>query len=231
MTLACATCPVKDSAACAVLSPDERAALAKAGRTIELKKGQTLFAAGDESETCATLVSGALKVAAVDIDGHERILALIHPAGFVGELFQPFARHDVVALTDSRLCVFARSEMERAMEAHPALSQAMLRRSQDDLHAARDLLALTRSKDAEARLAGLLLSLARAASTSPCHPADTFDLPMSRGDMAQMLGLTIETVSRRLTRMERDGVIARHGSRGIALRDHAALAAIAGQDA
>lgn len=230
MTLACATCPVRDSAACAVLSPEERAALAKAGRTVELRKGQTLFAAGDESEVCATLVSGALKVTAVDIDGDERILALIHPAGFVGELFQPFAQHDVVALTASRLCVFAKSEMERALDAHPALSRAMLRRSQDDLHAARDLLALTGHKDAAARLAGLLLSLARAASTSPCHPAETFDLPMSRGEMAQMLGLTIETVSRRLTQMERDGVIARQGSRGIALRDYAQLAALAGQD-
>lgn len=230
MTLACATCPVRDSAACAVLSPEERAALAKAGRTVELRKGQTLFAAGDESEVCATLVSGALKVTAVDIDGDERILALIHPAGFVGELFQPFAQHDVVALTASRLCVFAKSEMERALDAHPALSRAMLRRSQDDLHAARDLLALTGHKDAAARLAGLLLSLARAASTSPCHPAETFDLPMSRGEMAQMLGLTIETVSRRLTQMERDGVIARQGSRGIDLRDYAQLTALAGQD-
>ncbi|WP_284124845.1 Crp/Fnr family transcriptional regulator [Parerythrobacter aestuarii] len=228
MTLACATCPVRDSAACAVLSDEEREDLARAGRTVELKKGEMLFAAGDEEHSCATLVYGALKVTSFDQNGEERILALIHPSGFVGELFQPFAHHDVVALTDCRLCVFARSEMERALDKHPALARALLRRSQDDLHAARELLELTGKQDAETRLAGLILSLARAASDSPCHPADQFELPLSRGEMAQMLGLTIETVSRRMTRFEKDGLIAKKGARGIELVDPARLAALVG---
>ncbi|WP_435418122.1 Crp/Fnr family transcriptional regulator [Parerythrobacter aurantius] len=228
MSLACASCPVRDSAACAVLSAEERQALAKAGRTVTLHRGQTLFAAGDESDACATLVAGALKVTAFDRDGEERILALIHPAGFVGEMFQPFAQHDVVALSDSKLCVFSRAEMERALEKYPALARALLRRSQDDLHAARELLELTGKQDAETRLAGLILSLARAASDSPCHPAKVFELPLSRGEMAQMLGLTIETVSRRLTRFEKDGLITRKGARGIELVDPARLAALVG---
>ncbi len=228
MTLACASCPVRDSAACSVLSEEERAALSRAGRTIQLKKGQMLFAAGDESRACATLVSGALKVTSFDREGEERILALIHPAGFIGELFQPFAQHDVVALTDCTLCVFARGEMELALDKHPALSRALLRRSQDDLHAARELLELTGKQDAATRVAGLILSLARAASDSPCHPAQAFDLPLSRGEMAQMLGLTIETVSRRMTRLEKDGIIAKKGARRIELVDPARLASLVG---
>ena len=97
MNLACASCPVRDSAACSVLDEDEREVMAAAGRTRTLKRGETLFAAGDENAACATLVSGALKVSATDIDGNEQILALVHPAGFIGELFAPFAQHDVVA--------------------------------------------------------------------------------------------------------------------------------------
>jgi CRP/FNR family transcriptional regulator, anaerobic regulatory protein len=228
MTLACASCPVRDSAACSVLSEEERAALSRAGRTVPLKKGEMLFAAGDESHACATLVTGALKVTSFDRDGEERILALIHPAGFVGELFQPFAQHDVVALTDCTLCVFARSEMEQALDKHPALSRALLRRSQDDLHAARELLELTGKQDAATRIAGLIMSLARAASDSPCHPARDFELPLSRGEMAQMLGLTIETVSRRMTQFEKGGMIAKKGARGIELVDPARLAALVG---
>lgn len=228
MTLACAQCPVRDSAACSVLTEEERNALARAGRTIRLRKGETLFAAGDESHACATLITGALKVTSFDRDGEERILALIHPAGFIGELFQPFAQHDVVALTQCTLCVFARSEMEQALEKHPALSRALLRRSQDDLHAARELLELTGKQDAATRIAGLILSLARAASDSPCHPAREFELPLSRGEMAQMLGLTIETVSRRLTQFEKSGLIAKKGARGIELLDPARLASLVG---
>ncbi|RJY08011.1 Crp/Fnr family transcriptional regulator [Aurantiacibacter aquimixticola] len=219
MSLSCSTCPVRDSAACAVLSEEERAELAHAGTARQLGRGETLFRAGDRDAACATLISGALKVTSFDAEGKERILALIHPAGFVGELFAPFPSHDVVALTDCRLCVFARTSMEAALDKHPALSRALLRRAQDDLHAARDLLALGSGCSADAQVGALVLAMARAASDSPCHPAARFDLPLTRCEMASMLGLTIETVSRSLSRLEKDGAIQRKGTRGIELLD------------
>ncbi|MEP6393089.1 MAG: Crp/Fnr family transcriptional regulator, partial [Alteripontixanthobacter sp.] len=77
MSLACASCPVRDRAACAVLSEDERSALARAGRETVLGPGEMLFAAGDEDAACATLVSGALKISSCDAEGNERILALV----------------------------------------------------------------------------------------------------------------------------------------------------------
>ena len=221
--LPCNTCPVRDHAACSVLSEAERDALARAGRMRRLKRGELLFAAGDEDTACATLVSGALKVAAVDEQGTERILALVHPAGFIGELFAPFAHHDVVALTDSELCVFARSDMNQAVDAHPKLARALLRRSQEDLHHSRDLLALSGKRSAGGRVAALLMGLAEAASDSTCSRAREFELPLTRGEIANMLGLTIETVSRALTRFERDGVIRRKGARGIEVLDPARL--------
>jgi CRP/FNR family transcriptional regulator len=116
MNQTCATCPVRDSAACAVLSEEERDALTAAGNSRTLKRGEMLFAAGDDEAACATLVSGALKVTAFDAEGNEQILSLVHPSGFIGELFSPFAHHDVVALTESRLCTFARKDIERAIE-------------------------------------------------------------------------------------------------------------------
>ncbi len=185
MSLACASCPVRDRAACAVLAPEERAALAEAGHTRTLARGQTLFAAGDPVTSCATLVSGALKIASLDADGSEHILALVHPSGFVGEFFQPFAAYDVIALADSRLCVFAGPDMDSAIARYPALSRALLRRAQEDLHASRALLAIGSKTSARARVAAILIEFARAASDSPCHPARTFDLPLSRGDLAR----------------------------------------------
>lgn len=217
--LACAGCPVRDRAACSVLSEAERDALVRAGRTRRLKRGELLFAAGDEDTACATLIRGALKVSSIDHDGTERILALIHPAGFVGELFAPFAHYDVTALTDSELCVFARKDMSRAVGEHPALAQALLRRSQEDLHQSRQLLALSGRRSALEKVGALILSLAQAASDSPCHPARKLELPLTRGEMAGMLGLTIETVSRAFTRLEDDGVIERVGARGIEVLD------------
>ena len=229
MNLTCSTCPVRDNAACAVLSPEERDAMAAAGRTRTLKRGEMLFAAGDEEAACATLVSGALKVSAVDQDGNEQILALVHPAGFIGELFAPFAHHDVVALTESKLCTFAQRDIERAINDYPALARALLKRSQADLLASRSLLELTGNASAEARLAALLHDFAAAASDSSCHLASEFDLPLTRGEMGNMLGLTIETVSRKLGELEDMGAIIRKGKRGIAVRDAQLLQEISGR--
>jgi CRP/FNR family transcriptional regulator len=229
MNLTCSTCPVRDNAACAVLSPEERDAMAAAGRTRTLKRGEMLFAAGDEEAACATLVSGALKVSAIDQDGNEQILALVHPAGFIGELFAPFAHHDVVALTESKLCTFAQRDIERAIDDYPALARALLKRSQADLLASRSLLELTGNASAEARLAALLHDFAAAASDSSCHLASEFDLPLTRGEMGNMLGLTIETVSRKLGELEDMGAIIRKGKRGIALRDAQLLQDISGR--
>jgi CRP/FNR family transcriptional regulator len=229
MNLTCSTCPVRETAACAVLTPEERDAMAGAGRTRVLKRGEMLFAAGDEQPACATLVSGALKVSAVDQDGNEQILALVHPAGFIGELFAPFAHHDVIALTDSKLCTFAGRDIERAIDDYPALARALLKRSQADLLATRSLLELTGNASAEARLAALLHDFAAAASQSSCHLASEFDLPLTRGEMGNMLGLTIETVSRKLGELEDMGAIIRKGKRGIAVRDAQLLHEISGR--
>jgi CRP/FNR family transcriptional regulator len=231
VSLQCETCPVRDRAACSVLEPADRAALARAGRLRDLRKGETLFAAGDESTACATLVEGALKVTSTDEEGNERILALIHPAGFVGELFAPFTHHDVIALTKSRVCTFARTDLDAALQRHPQLGRALLRRSQEDLHESRQLMELTSRRGAGERVAGLLYSLGEAASDSPCHPAERFELPLKRSEMAQLLNLTVETVSRNLTRLEDAGLIRREGARGIELRDPARLAEIAGAPA
>lgn len=203
--------------------------MAAAGRIRMLKRGEMLFAAGDEEAACATLLSGALKVSAIDHDGNEQILALVHPAGFIGELFAPFAHHDVVALTDSRLCTFARRDIERAIEDYPALARALLRRSQADLLATRGLLELTGRVSAEARLAALIHDFAVAASDSSCHVAPHFELPLTRGEIGNMLGLTIETVSRKLGELEDMGAIRREGKRGIALRNPELLHEISGR--
>lgn len=227
MSLACADCPVRSRAACAALTADERSDFARLGRTRKLRRGEQLFAAGGDANACATLVTGALKVSATDAEGVESILALVHPAGFVGEMFAPFPTYEVTALTDSEVCLLSRRDVEQAVTRYPALGVALLRRSQEDLHEARELLDLSRRKGAGPRVAGLILAFARAASDSPCHPASEFELPLTRGEMAAMLGLTIETVSRQLGEFEASGAIRRKGARGIELVAPAQLGRLA----
>lgn len=219
----CADCPVRDQAICAALDADELDELARIGRHRSFRRGETIFAAGDDSLACATLVEGAVKLSTHDEEGVERIVALVHPAGFLGQLFAATAKHDAIALTDTRVCVFPRGDFERLMADHPRLTRAILERTLAELDAARSLADLIGRREIKARLAGLILAFARAAAASPCGMATEFDLPLSREEMAGLIGTTIESVSRRLTELERDGVVERRGARGLVIRDAAAL--------
>ena len=197
------------------------------GHRRALDRGEVLFASGDDNDLCATLVSGVLKVSSFDADGTEHIVSLIHPAGFVGELFTPVAHHDTIALTDCEVCLFPRERYEQALRRFPELAGALLRRSSAEVVESRLLLGSIAGRSAEQRLASLLLQLARAASDSECHDARRFDLVLTRGEMASLLGLTIETVSRQLTRLEGESVIAKDGTRGIRITDPARLSQLA----
>jgi len=221
--LQCESCPVRDRAACSALQPDERGQLAEIGRHRTVRRGETVFAAGDDSAWCATLISGALKIASYDNEGTERIVSLVHPAGFVGELFAPMAQHDIVALADSRLCIFSRNQYSAAVERFPALARALLRRSGEELFESRALIDLMGRRSSIGRVAGLILALGRAASHSPCDVAQSFDLPLTRGEMAGLLGITIETVSRRLTELVQRGIIKKNGARGLEILDAPSL--------
>lgn len=226
-TLDCLACPVRNRGACSALSENERQELAQSGRVRQLARGETLFNAGQEAKACATLISGALKISRCDSAGVERILALIHPAGFIGELFTPFAEYDVTALTDSRLCVFSNSQFNQAVTRFPALGEALLRRAHADLHESRHLVDLISRRSAESKVAGLILALADAASGSRCHRATSFELPLTRLEMAGLLGITIETVSRQLSSLSAKGLLSRYGARGIRILEPDRLAELA----
>lgn len=223
--LDCAGCPVRDRAACAALPDGERAELARLGRHRDLVRGEMLFAPGDDG-ACATLLSGVLKVVRTDADGVERIVALIHPAGFAGEIFAAPDDCEVTAAGAARVCIFPRGDYARMVAENPRLAAGVARRAMKAASETRALLDLVGRRKAEAKVAGLILALADAAGAAPCSPAADFDLPLTRGEMAALLGISIETVSRQLGALEEAGYITRHGARGLEVRDAPALSAL-----
>lgn len=225
--IACANCPVADTAVCAALAPDDRVELARLGHHRQFARGEVIVAAGDENLMFATLTRGAAKLSRIDADGTERIVALVHPAGVIGQLFAPVADLTVTALAPCEACLFPRGDVERVLGERPAFAHRLLRETMSELAGARALIDTISKRQAKARVAGLLLDLARAASPA-CHDAVDFNLPLTRGEMAQLLGITIETVSRTLTAFEGAGLIGRHGASGIMLNDPAALRAMLG---
>jgi len=217
----CSDCAVRDRSLCGSLSDKELRALNQLGRRRRLVRGETLIWAGDESAICANLLSGVMKLSVSTADGREQTVGLLYPADFVGRPYADRADFTVTALGDTELCVFPRKPFEQVLEDHADMERLLLRRTLAALDEARDrMLALARLSASE-KVAGFLLDMADRAGgcrATAFGPA-TFDLPLTRGEMAEALGMSIETVSRQLTRLKDKGAIALHGARGVTIRD------------
>lgn len=228
----CAGCAVRDRALCGALEDGALAALDGLAQRRHVAAGETVTWAGDESLAYANVVSGVLKMVAATPDGREQIVGLLYAADFVGQPYADRVDFTVTALTDAELCTFPRRRFERVLEGHARMGNLLLRRTLKALHEARRRMLTLARMSAPERVAGLLLD--RAARAAPGDDGAslgrpvTFDLPMTRGQMADVLGMTIETVSRQLTKLKGAGVIALSGSRTITIKDLRALKARAG---
>lgn len=218
----CRDCLVRDHSLCASLNDDELGILSQVGRRRIVPKGTVVVWAGDDNAVCANVVSGALKLLKSTSDGREQAVGLLFEGDFVGQPFNESNDITAVALSDTDLCMFPRSSFERVLSDRPKLERALLGRVMRSLNEARDRQLTLARKSARARIAGFLCDLAHSSGN------DQFNLPISRGDIADYLGLTIETVSRQFTEFKSEGMIAaERGSRSIKILDYAALQSLA----
>lgn len=224
----CRQCSVRAAALCGVLSDDELAPLASCGVQRSLGRGETLIRAGDPAPICANIQRGLMKISHINPAGHEVIVGLLWPGDFVGTPFvggMPLpALHDVVALTPVTLCQFPQAAMERTMISHPHMERQLLSRTLSELGEVRTRLSRLARATALARVAGFIAETARRGDADDGETMQTIELPLSRGEMADLLGLTIETVSRQMTRLKNAGVIGLPGGRRVAIHDPDALA-------
>ena len=224
----CLDCAVRESALCGAADDDQLAALSAIGRRRVLAAGQVLTWAGDANLLCANIVAGILKVTASAASGREQIVGLLFAGDFVGQPFTEDSTVTVTALVESDLCLYPRERFERALGEAPALERALLRRTMAALNDARERMLTLGQRGAQERVAGFLLDLADRAAPGRRDGAITIDVPVSRRDMADFLGLTIETVSRQLGRLKIQGAVALcRGGRTILVRERSLLAALA----
>lgn len=221
----CHDCSVRQDSVCGSLDDGDLRALHRHGRRQQVMRGDTIFWAGEESRSCANVLAGVFKLSALTQDGREQIVGLLHPSDFVGHPYATDAEFTVTALSDGEICLFPMLQFEEVLEAHSGLGRAFLKRTLKTLDDTRRRMLLLGRQSAEERVAGFLLDIADrpgGCSAGAGRPL-TFDLPLSRGAMADLLGLTIETVSRHMTRLKSRSIIALPGGRGVTILDRSAL--------
>lgn len=220
----CRTCPIRDVALCRALPTSALAELSRMAWRRHVRAGSPIFSNGAEGGIVANIVSGAVRLSRSLGDGRTQIVGLQFPPEFIG---RPFAENGTIvaeAATDVELCCFSKPQFEGLLRAHRGMQELLIQRMLQDLDHAREWMLLLGRKTALERVATLLLLCAEKMRGSNCGEesvADqlTFDLPLSRTEMAEYLGLTLETVSRMLKTLAQAGIIAIHRGRGMTILD------------
>jgi CRP/FNR family transcriptional regulator len=191
-------------------------------------RGAALYRGHDAFDSLFAVRSGAFKSVGVSRAGEEKVTGFHFPGEVLGLDAINSERHtyDAIALEDSEVCVIPYAALTQLALRIPVLQSRLLRILSSDISRDQGLMLLLGSMTAEQRLCAFLLSLSRRHQKLG-YSADRFHLRMTREDIGSYLGLTLETVSRLLSRLQRDGLIAAR-QREIELKNPEALKDVVG---
>ncbi len=171
------------------------------GTSVAYARGKTIIEEGNPAEYVYKVVAGALRKVRLLPDGRRHITRFLMPGDFFGFAEGDVYSHTVEAVADVTLVRYARRGFEAALEQDPRAGRHFLSLVCKALSATQDQLLLLGRKSALERMASFLLALSDRMGADRKSHGKELDLPMNRSDVADYLGLTIETVSRLITRL------------------------------
>lgn len=201
------------------LTHDEMIEVALITTPLKLKKGEMVYMAGDQGGKLFVMHKGRVKISRLNANGKEQVLRVLGPGDFMGELslFSAMAQTDnAEVLEASVMCVIDGEKLKELMVKYPSIAFKVMDVLSRRLGTAETLLEVISLNSVEQRLAQALLTLAEGNSE--------VNLNMSKGDLASQLGMSQETLSRKLSAFQEEGLIQMEGRKKIRLLDPRALA-------
>ncbi len=202
----CAACKVRLVSVCAALTHEELAGLEALSQPLHLDPRQALFQQDDRAGAVYNVTEGALRLSRLLPDGRRQVMGFAMVGDFLGLALPERFTVTAEALAPTTLCRFDRRAFAGLVAQTPHLLQRLYERAGHELTLAQDHMMLLGRRTAEEKVASFLLGQ-RARYGRIGHDSVTVELPMGRQDIADHLGLTIETVSRMLTRLDREKAI------------------------
>ena len=192
-------------------------------RSRPIHAGEHLYHSGDKFHSVYAVRSGSIKTYLVDDEGVEQVTGFFLPGEILGfdGVGSPDHSCNVVALETSTVCEIPFERMEELSRSMPALQHHFFQLMGKQIENDHQMMLTLGKKNAEGRIATLLLSLSRRYGRRNLSP-NAMRLPMSRMDIGNFLGLTIETVSRTFSRLHKEEVISVDG-REIVIKNHQRL--------
>lgn len=223
----CAHCDVRSVSVCSAIDDRDLNRLAEMAEVVNVESGRTFIDEGEKADAFFNITAGTARLYKLLPDGRRQITGFAGVGHFLGLAVSATYAFSAEAVDAVRVCRFSRPRLRRLLEDFPAMEQRLLDVAANELVAAQEQMLLLGRKTARERLASFLV--ARSAGSTPCGPNQArLHLPMGRGDIADYLGLTIETVSRTLTRLKSEKLIEIPTTTDIVIRDRDGLEALAG---
>jgi len=180
--------------------------------------GETLFSEGDDADGIYEVVSGMLRLYKLLPDGRRQITGFLSAGQILGLAPEGTHVYSAEAITDVTLCRYPRAGFDRLIDEVPGLARRLLAVTSHELRAAQDQMLLLGRKAAAEKVASFLLLMADQQGSD-----DDVAVPMARSDIADYLGLTVETVSRTFTKLKTEGFIALPTPNQVGILDRDAL--------
>ncbi|AXC50545.1 Crp/Fnr family transcriptional regulator [Paracoccus suum] len=224
----CRACEARHRGICGALHPAQLSRLARTAIRRECPSGSNLASAGSPVTSHANILSGVVKLTKLMPDGRQQVVGLQFAPDFLGRPFAEVSDVTAEAAGTVRLCIFQREELEEMAVESPGLSRRLHAQALRELDDARDWMLTLGKKSASERVASVLLLIGTHIDPEAEGCSPSFELPLRRSDIADFLGLTIETVSRQITALRRRGIIAVDRNRLITVLDLQGLESAAG---
>lgn len=227
----CSECPIRHRAVCSKCDDQELAELEKIKSYRGYKAGEPIYWRYDEMAFVASVVVGVASLNKTLEDGRTQTVGLLFPSDFMGRPGRQHIDFDVKAATDLTLCCFDRKKFETLVDEMPHVAQRLMELALDELDAAREWMMLLGRKTAMEKTASFLEILLRRSTLTSNGSEPVISLPLTREEIANYLGLTLETVSRQMGKLKKEGVIQMDSRREITIKDIGALICASGNDA
>ncbi|MES2713249.1 MAG: Crp/Fnr family transcriptional regulator [Pseudomonadota bacterium] len=188
-----------------------------------------LFRDGDHAGTVVLLMRGMAKLSRLTADGRQQVLGFRFAGDVLGFTEMKAYAYDAEMLTEGDVCRVPRPKFEAMLARFPAVQRRFLALCSRELALAQDQLVTIGRRQAEQRVAAFLLSLREAARRRGA-PADLLEMPMTRAEIGDLLGLALETVSRSFSALRRRRLVREPETHRIELLDIPGLARLANGD-
>ncbi len=202
----CGACPVRSLTVCSALEEEELSRLADIVQLQRLDSHQTIFSEGDAASSLFNVTAGTVKLYKLLPDGRRQITGFLFSGDFLGLSVHDRYAYSAETVVTTSICRFPRRQMDTLLEEFPKLQRRLFSMASTELAAAQDQMLLLGRKTAREKIASFLLGLSRRAARRGQRD-NPVQVPMSRSDIADFLGLTTETVSRTFTQLKANGVI------------------------